>query len=198
MDSNRQYLDPDLLWDNLRIVPAGNVVELIRKVEENDLRDFDIVIIHVGVNDLDKQDGKTVAKRLISVTSRIKASAPGTHIILSEVTPRQLSRDTEVISCNKELYETLDTAENITIARHSNLRDSEWSFHKENDDKHITKMAIPKLAGNLKAAFRKAIGADRRMPSNRYEHYGGRNRRDNGGKNISKHFLVKELLRILK
>ena len=206
MDSNRNYLNPGMLWDNLTIVPAGCTNELLHKIEKNDLRNFDVIIIHVGVNDIDNHDGKSVAKRLIDITSRIKASAPGIHIILSEVTPRQLRKDNEVLICNEEL-KVLQNTDNITLARHSNLRDSEWSYHKKKDDKHFTEEAIARLAGNLKDAFRRAIGAKRRMSAGRHNdnwsgYHGSRNgegrNKDKQSQLMNKRFSLKDLLKILR
>ena len=141
MDSNRNFLDPELLWENLTIIPTGNIPELLRNIDKNDLREYDVVVIHVGVNDIDTSDGKAVAKKLIEVTSRIKASTPGTKIILSEVTQRQLYRDDEVITCNKELRILQET--DVTLARHSNLRDEQWSFHKPKDVNDIVTVGLP-------------------------------------------------------
>ena len=175
MDSNRNYIDPCRLWENLTIVPAGNISELTKKLEQNDLRNYDVVVIHVGVNDIDRVNGRTVAKQLIDLTSRIKSSAPGVKIILSQVTPRQLYKDDEVQACNAEL-DVLKDAENITIAKHNNLRDDKWSFHKPNDDKHFTNFAVARLAGNLKSAFRKAMGFKPRYQQSSFD-----NKRTPGG-----------------
>ena len=197
MDSNRNYLDLDLLWENLTLVPTGNMSELLQNLEKNDLRDYDVVVIHVGVNDIDRTEGREVAKRLINVTSRIKAAAPGIQIILSEVTPRQLTRDDEVIACNEELR-ILQGTDNITLAKHSNLRDKQWSFHKPKDDKHFTKPAIARLAGNLKSAFRKAMNIRPRRSSNNDRYNKGNVRNSNAGKSKNdKQLLLKKLIQLL-
>ena len=140
------------------MVPVGCLPEFDKTILNYDLREYDVVIIHIGVNDLDHNSGMNVARRLIRLTSSIKSSAPGIKIILSEITPRQLTRDNEVVACNNELHETLGKAENITLANHSNLRNDEWTHHKEKDDKHINETSAARLAGNLKSAFRRAIG----------------------------------------
>ena len=159
MDSNRRHLNEDLLWENLTLIQVGNIPDLHKTIAKQNLPDFDVVVLHVGVNDIDTTTGETVAQKLIHVTSKIKKLAPGITIVLSEVTPRK-TKDEEVISCNNKLHEILDTAENITLARHSNLRNEEWSHHR--DDRHISESSTARLAGNLKAAFRKAIGAGER------------------------------------
>ena len=196
MDSNRNHLDPKLLWENLTLVPAGCIPELCTQLKKYDVTKFDIVIIHVGVNDIDTNSGTNVAKRLIKLTSEIKNLAPGIQIILSEITPRQLNRDCEVLACNTELNNTLKIAENITLVRHSNLRNGEWSHHKKNDDKHFTEGSTARLAGNLKNAFRRAIGAKTKSPrkqDNRRKDRGG----NGAGKSI-KELLRQELFRLFK
>ena len=200
MDSNRHFLDPSLLWENLSIVPTGNIPELIRNIERNDLREYDVVMIHVGVNDIDTTDGVDVARKLVDVTSRVKLSAPGVKIIISEVTPRQLFRDNEVLACNKEM-KILQHAENITVARHSNLRDEQWSFHKPKDDKHFTQFAMARLAGNLKAAFRQALNIrPRRPPTTGYHGGKGEGRNFHQGKRLDndKHMLLKQIIELLR
>ena len=158
MDSNRSFLDKSKLWKNLTLVPVGCLPELDKTILNYDLREYDVVIIHIGVNDIDNNSGMNVARRLIRLTSSIKTHAPGIKIILSEITPRQLTRDNEVVACNAELHETLGKAENVTLVNHSNLRNDEWTHHKKKDDKHINETSAARLAGNLKSAFRRAIG----------------------------------------
>ena len=184
MDSNRNHLDQSLLWDNLTLVPAGCIPELEQIILKYDLRDYDVVIIHVGVNDLDTKSGTQVANRLIKLTSSIKTCAPGIKIILSEITPRSINKDDEVLACNDILGQVLGQAENITLVRHTNLRNKEWTHHKKSDDKHFTKTSISRLAGNLKHAFRKAIGIKgvRKLPRNT-NNPGSKTRANNRGMN---------------
>ena len=194
MDSNQRFLDETRLWKNLTMRQVGDIPDLHKAMMKHKLDEFDVVIIHVGVNDIDATTGKTVAQKLIHVTSKIKKAAPGIKIILSEVTPRK-TKDEEVQTCNKELREILKVAENITLVKHDNLRNEEWTHHR--DERHITESSTARLAGNLKSAFRKAIGATTRKnaplyrSSNRYQRgnergaggdsrpHDGRNRHDN-------------------
>ena len=117
-------------------------------------------------------------------------------MLVSEITPRQLTKDDEVLKCNKELKEILKDEQEVTIVRHSNLRNNEWSFHIEGDDKHFTAPAIARLAGNLKAAFRKALGIERNAPwKNSKDNNGGKGRANNSGniRNIIRNELSKAL-----
>ena len=71
-----------------------------------------------------------------------------------------------MLKCNAALHELLSKVDNVTLARHSNLRNEKWSFHKRNDDKHFSRVSISLFAANIKAAFRKSLG----IPSKKYEH----------------------------
>ena len=119
---------------------------------------IDLIFIHIGVNDIDRDDGNTVSKNIVDIVQNLKAKHPHLKVVVSEVTPRQFTRDNEVRICNDALHAALDKAENVTIAKHSNLRNERWSFHVEKDDRHFDQGSIGRLAKNLKNAFRKAIG----------------------------------------
>ena len=100
-------------------------------------------------------------------------------IIVSEVTPRQLYRDDEVIECNKILHATLRFDKEVTIAKHGNLRNERWSFHKKNDDKHFSEISIARFASNLKTSFRSAIGLTNTQKKGRKQHKRTKNVKDN-------------------
>ena len=202
IDSNRKHLDPNLLWKNLEIIPCGSTTEMRTKMTKVKLNTYDVVIIHIGVNDIDISDGKTVASKLCKIAADVKIAAPEVKIVLSEVTPRQLTRDSEVISCNKELRNTIRNIPDITIARHSNLRDDKWSCYPKNDNKHISLESIAKLAGNLKAAFRAAIGVAQkrnwtrnRTNNSRYNKNNVRGQREQNGRRNIADLIRQELLR---
>ena len=203
IDSNRKHLDPKLLWKNLEIIPCGSTVEMKTKMAKAKLNTFDVVIIHVGVNDIDISDGKAVADKLIKIVTDVKSAAPKVKIVLSEVTPRQLTRDNEVINCNRELRNAVRGISDITIARHSNLRDNEWSCYSKSDNKHIRQESIAKMAGNLKAAFRAAIGVaqkrnwtNNRTDNSRYRKNNGSNgQRERYGHRNFADLIRQELLR---
>ena len=120
MDSNRQFLDSSRLWDNLHIEPCGNTPDLVKILQRIDVSQYDVIIVHVGVNDIDKHSSASVAERLAEITQQIADAAPQSKILLSEVTPRQFNRDNEVRECNEILPNLLDSE--VTLIRHSNLR----------------------------------------------------------------------------
>ena len=161
IDSNRAFLDAKKLWQGIEIVPTGSLPDLRKNVEKmkSKIPKLDIVAIHVGVNDIDNKAPKTVAEELFqSAINFLSSMKPGGKVIISEVTPRQFRKDKDVRQCNKHLAELLANNSNIILARHSNLRDDEWTFHKPNDDKHLKEDSIARFASNLKIAFRVEIG----------------------------------------
>ena len=116
--------------------------------------EFDMLVICCGTNDIDRLPGNVVAEKLTQLIHKIKLERPFTKIILSETTPRQYTRDDEIIRCNQILHEQLDLTPNVFIADQSKLRDTTWSLYE--DDKHVLRERINVYAGNIKAAMRKA------------------------------------------
>ena len=173
MDSNRKHLVQDQLWKNNTVIPCGNTYDLRKILNTTTVTGIDLIFIHIGVNDIDRDDGKTVSKNLVDIVQKLRSEHPNLKVVVSEVTPRQLTRDDEVQICNTALHAALDNVPNVTIAKHSNLRNDRWSFHVEKDDRHFDKSSIGRLAKNLKVAFRKAIGLP--VFENRNSAGGGRN-----------------------
>ena len=156
MDSNKKHLTGDL-WKNSTLLFCPTANELATKFPSL-LRQHnpDIVLIHTGVNDLDYVDGATVARSLAHTVQNMISMNPEIKIVISEITPRKINKDDQVILCNQHLHTYLDHVENVVLAIHSNLRTEDWEFHE--DDKHFLQISIGKLAANLKAALRKTIG----------------------------------------
>ena len=159
IDSNVKHLQKDLLWSHNTIIQCSTTYDLHSKLVSTDLTDIDLIFIHVGVNDIDTDSGDKVSTNLINIVTKLKKECPHVKIVVSEVTPRKLSRDDEVLKCNNALHAALKKTEDVTIARHSNLRNDRWSFH--DDDKHFTQISIARFAKNLKIAFFRAIGKKR-------------------------------------
>ena len=156
MDSNSKFLKD--LWRNNTVIPCGTTYDLRKLLQSTNLSDVDLIVIHTGVNDIDTEDGDKVSQNLIDIVRRIQQNLPNVKVVVSEVTPRQLHRDEEVIRCNAALHAALNGTEGVTIAKHSNLRNDRWSFHIKGDDKHFSEISIARLASNLKNTFREAIG----------------------------------------
>ncbi len=157
MDSNRKILDTNLLWKNSTMVECPTIPTLLEKINSTPLNNYDIVVVHVGVNDIDSKDGQTVADELCNAAEAIHNKAPNIKIVLSEVTPRQHTRDDEVIECNKLLKSSISDMKQITLAKHTNLRSPEM-FRNSTDDKHFSTHKAGLLASNIKRALRKALG----------------------------------------
>ena len=187
MDSNRTFLKPDGLWRNLSMIPCQDIDTLRSLLELENFADVGVVFIHTGVNDIDTVEGEEVAKDLINIVNKLHHLHPHLKVVLSEITPRKKFKDDQVKECNRYLHNSLRDADFITIAKHSNLRNERWTFHK--DDKHLTEISISLFAANIKNALRRCLG----IPSKRSGKRGGQEgRRDQpknhkGGKYMKNH-----------
>ena len=156
MDSNQKHLTPDL-WKNSTVHFCPTANELSSKCSSLlHKHNPDMVLIHTGVNDLDKVDGATVARSLAQTVQKMNNMRPNLKIIVSEITPRKINKDDQVILCNQHLHTYFEAMNNVVMAIHSNLRTENWEFHE--DDKHFLQASIGKFASNLKVALRKTIG----------------------------------------
>ena len=156
-DSNRRFIDYRKLW-TIKGSKRWNCGSL-RVVKDSIEKDTSIkslkhILINVGVNDIDSKSGEEVFDEIRETIEVIRKKHKDIKIILSEITPRNDSKDSEVKKCNNLVEEWIKSETNIYIAKHSNLRDSEWSMFA--DIKHIHQSAAPKFAANIKRALRAA------------------------------------------
>ena len=181
MDSNRAHLNSGDLWKKLSIIPCQNLDSLRSLLASTQLDDVNIVFIHTGVNDIDTVDGAEVGKDLVSIVQKLRHIHPHLKIIISEITPRKCFKDDQVVQCNQHLHQHLCNTESVTIARHSNLRNEKWSFHR--DDKHFTEISISLFAANMKNALRKSLG----IPSRKNGKDGSNNKEEKRGRQKRQH-----------
>ena len=165
MDSNSAHINRNIFWrlDKTKWTRCGVIAEAAKVVEETLYENLQYVLLSIGVNDTDEEDGVTVGKRLEQLIKTIKQKYPTTKIILNELTPRKGPRDKEVIDCNRVLLQVASSDNSIFLAKQSNLRDAEYSFHF--DEKHIKSSKIGRYVGNIKLALRKAYGITNFQPN---------------------------------
>ena len=89
---------------------------------------------------------------------------------MCEITPRNDSRDGEVIECNRLIHDFVECDENIFLARHSNLRENNYVML--HDVKHVSKHKMGPFVINVKRALYAAHGKQyigRRRDANNIE-----------------------------
>ncbi len=168
IDSNSNHVDRRRFWklDNTKWKRCGMISEAMKAIHEVKYTNLQYVLVSIGVNDTDdeEEDGLSVANRLLELLNVIKEKYPDSKIILNELTPRNDSRDNEVIKCNGALFTAIEKDNKIFLAKQSNLRDPEYTFFF--DAKHIKSSKIGRYVNNIKIALRKAYGiADPRYSS---------------------------------
>ena len=175
-DSNGKYIDRKKLWklDNSLFSRCGNLYEVNKKIDENEIEGLKYVLINVGVNDLDLKDHQQVFGEMEVIVNKIRRKYPGIKLIISEITPRNDRRDTEVKQCNKLLWDYARSNQDIFIASHENLRDPTWSMFE--DEKHVRHIKIRRFAANIITALKRAYDIkDKRdlfIENNRVKRYG--------------------------
>ncbi len=178
IDSNSKHVDRRRFWtlDKTKWRRCGTISEAVTAIHETQYSKLQYVLVSVGTNDTDDEDGLSVARRLLDLVNVIKQKHPGTKIILNEVTPRKGPRDKEVIDCNKVLIDDVANDDRVFLAKQSNLRDSAYTFLF--DEKHIKSSKIGRYVNNIKIALRKAYGlsTDYRQSNTNYgQHTRGTN-----------------------
>ena len=164
IDSNRKYLQPRKLWttngttwkhsSRLSFIPG------ILDDQSLDLSNLEAILINTGVNDIDYMRGAEVHKILLSTINTITRKFPHIKIVVSEITPRNDEKDSEVVICNRMLADSVLMMNNVILIKHDNLRDGNWSYFQ--DVKHIRKESVHYFAGNIKSALRIAFNNDTR------------------------------------
>ena len=156
MDSNIKFINFRKLWtiNKTKWKRCGNLNEVSETLTDTNYRGLKYILINVGVNDLDENNGVSIFNRLNEIIVNVQHQYWDLKIILAEITPRKDDRDGEVIQCNKLINEFARTHSNIYVASHGNLRDEKYTFL--HDEKHIKKNCIGRFAANLKRALRKA------------------------------------------
>ena len=127
-------------------------------IQNTDITHLRYILVSTGVNDIDDYNGIQVFNKMSHIIHNLILKFPGIKVIVSEITPRNDDRDSEVIICNRMMNTYVETKANLFIARHTNSRDETFSMFR--DTKHIRKSKIAKFAANLKVALRKAHGIE--------------------------------------
>ena len=91
-----------------------------------------LILIHVEVDDLDDNDHTRVFNEMRHLLTQIRRKFKNIRMVVSEATPRNDSRDKEVV--DELLHEYVKGIDDITIAQHNNPGDSNWSMFS--DSKH--------------------------------------------------------------
>ena len=157
MDSNRKFIDFRKLWTlkGSKRHKCSNLASVKNTVERNKLP-LKFCFINAGVNDIDNKEPSIIMKELVDIITLLRHKHPGIKIVISEITPRKDSWNRQVNEFN-DMLRDLGEFSDVFLVDQSNLRNSDVSSTLW-DDRHIHKRAIPRFAGNIKRALRKAYG----------------------------------------
>ncbi|KAL9977169.1 hypothetical protein ACROYT_G014547 [Oculina patagonica] len=125
-------------------------------ISESGLKDPQILVFNVGVNDVEStDDATTISNKLTEVIFLTKSQFPTAKIVVSEITPRSDELNVKVEQTNDQLRSALENVENVYVVSHGNIKEKNC-FH---DAKHLSRtVGIPKLASNIIRGIRLAKG----------------------------------------
>ena len=101
----------------------------------------------MGTNDLENKHYLQVLDELKQVLDDVRYRFPGVKLIVSELLPRNDTKDGEVKCFNTVLKSYAEQHTDITIATHHNMRDPQFTMFY--DKKHIRENNVPRFAKNL-------------------------------------------------
>ena len=155
-DSNWQHVDRRKLWkvNGSELKRCGTLFDVSRVITSSSIKQLLHLLLHVGTNDLDNKDHKQVFGELELLLEAIRLKFPGISIVISELLPRNDHRDAEVKLFNQVLMDYVLNHQDVTIARHHNMRDPGYSMFY--DEKHIKDTAVSRFSANLIRALLKS------------------------------------------
>ena len=132
MDSNNKFIEHRRLWTIKSAIfsQCVNLDEVERTLNENKYLNLKYILINVGINDIDEDNGTQVFNRISELVRLTKQKHGGIKIKLAEITPRKDDRNREGIKCNQLIKEFARTSNNIYITKHENLKDEEKKWPK--------------------------------------------------------------------
>ena len=156
IDSNSNHINRRQFWtlDRTKWLRCGTVNEAMRGINGTNYRNLKYLLLSVGVNDTDDEEGQSVAGKISEIVDAVHYKYPEVKIILNELTPRMDERDGEVTKCNKALASIAVQDDLVFLAKQGNLRDN--SFFRDN--KHIKSEKIGRYVANVKNELRNAYG----------------------------------------
>ena len=101
----------------------------------------------MGTNDLENKHYLQVWDEMKQLLDDVRRRFPGVKLIVSELLPRNDTKDEEATCFNTVLKSYAERYTDITIAIHSNMRDPK--FFMFYDAKHIRENNVPRFAKNL-------------------------------------------------
>ena len=160
MDSNSNHINFRKLWSvrNTERKKIYRLDQLQNYIQNSDIQILHYILIQVGVNDLDRNNAPEVFNDLRNNIQFIKHKYPDIKIILCEITPRNDSRDGEVLECNRLIHDFVECDDNIFLANHSNLRENNYAML--HDVKHVSKRKMGTYVVNIKRALYAAHGKE--------------------------------------
>ncbi|CAB4034162.1 Hypothetical predicted protein [Paramuricea clavata] len=151
-DSNGHKLDTKLLCPDTSsaYIRCPTIESAENILKQHDLKNPKTIILHSGINDIEKRSVESICKDTHSLLSFIKSKHPHTRIILSSLLPRNDYLLEKAQKLNKQLIKISFEFTNTNLVKHDNLFRSTAILY---DKKHLNSKGVKIFAKNLKGCL---------------------------------------------
>ena len=129
---------------------AYRIDDIANAVENEVLKDADVMVLHSGTNDIKTETSETCLDKMISTVAFLQEINPDVKIVLSNIAPRG---DAEVLDINRQefnikLLKEYSLDPNVTISDNNNLSRHGSIIEKfyGRDDVHLKKGRYQKFS----------------------------------------------------
>ena len=159
MDSNRKFINFRKLWTlkGSRKHNCSTLTSVKETLKRENMGKLDYCFISVGINDIDTKEPRIILKEYEDIINLLRRKHAGIKIIVSEITPRKDQFIAQVVELNQLLKDLCNVSDYLFLVDHSNLFNSNVNDILY-DTRHLHRRVIPRFAGNIKRALRKAYG----------------------------------------
>ena len=158
---------------------AYRIDDIANAVENEVLKDADVILLHSGTNDIKTETSETCLDKMTSTVAFLQEINPDVKIILSNIAPRG---DAEVLDINRQefnikLLKEYSLDPDVTISDNNNLSRHGSIIEKfyGRDNVHLNREGTKILASNISKSLKAVLGIKQQFKrSNR-----GNNNRNN-------------------
>ena len=141
---------------------AYRMDDIATAVENEVLKDADVILLHSGTNDIKTETSETCLDKMTSTVAFLQEINPGVKIVLTNIAPMG---DTEVLDINRQefnikLLKVYSLDPNVTISDNNNFSRHGSIIEKfyGRDNVHLNREGTKILASNISKSLKAVLG----------------------------------------